>query len=49
MSSTATNRREQLRRQQAAAAKQQRTTRIIGVIAGVLHQVAKFRGKPAAH
>ncbi|MFZ2750401.1 MAG: thioredoxin domain-containing protein [Propioniciclava sp.] len=36
MSSNATNRREQLRRQQAAAAKQQRTTRIIGVIAGVL-------------
>ena len=36
MPTNATNRREQLRRQQEAAAKQRRTTRIVGVIAGVL-------------
>lgn len=36
MASNASNRRDQLRRQQEAQAKQQRTTRIIGVVAGVL-------------
>ncbi len=36
MASNASNRRDQLRRQQEAQVKQQRTTRIIGVVAGVL-------------